>query len=92
MRVRTNAIYTFRPVGYDVLMPEHYSAHAGQRVRVIKLPGAPLPNTMGQCHIADARTGEFLGMVSTASLYRPSPVEDNDAGPQEPTGAPLRRD
>jgi hypothetical protein len=70
MKVRVQVIYTFHPVGYDLLMPEHYSARAGQSVRVIQLPGAPKANTMGHCHIADARTGEFLGMVSTASLTR----------------------
>jgi len=70
MRVRVHAVYTFEPTGYDLIMPEHYSATAGQRVRVVQLPGAPRPNTMGQCHIADADTGEFLGMVSTESLTR----------------------
>lgn len=68
MRVRTGSIYRFAPRGYDVLMPEHYTAQAGQRVRVVQLPGAPPPNTMQHAHIADATTGEFLGLVSTASL------------------------
>jgi len=70
MKVRHNSVYTFRPTGYDLLMPEHYDAVDGQRVRVIKLPGAPPPNTMGQAHIEDAKTGIFLGMVSTASLVK----------------------
>jgi hypothetical protein len=54
----------------DRLMPQHYSARAGQRVRVVQLPGAPKPNTMGHCHIADAASGDFLGMVSVWSLTR----------------------
>lgn len=70
MKVRRNAVYTFRRSGWDVMMPEHYSATDGQRVRVIQLPSAPPPNTMGQCHIEDAETGDFLGMVSTSSLVR----------------------
>jgi len=70
MTVRRNATYTFHPRGYDVIMPEHYTALSGQRVRVIQLPMAPKPNTMGCAHIEDASSGEFLGMVSTASLER----------------------
>lgn len=70
MRVRLHSVYTFRPALIDLIMPEHHNARAGQHVRVIQLPGAPRPNTMGQCHIADATSGQFLGMVSTASLTR----------------------
>lgn len=70
MKVRANAVYVFRPAGYDVSMPEHYTAANGQRVRVINLPSAPRCNTFGHCHIEDAKTREFLGMVSTASLSR----------------------
>lgn len=69
-RVRVHAAYTFRPTGTDLWLTQHYTAQPEQRVRVVQLPGAPRPNTMGQCHIADALTGEFLGMVSTASLYQ----------------------
>lgn len=69
-RVRLHSVYTFQPDIVDRLMPQHYSARAGQRVRVVQLPGAPRPNTMGHCHIADAVSGEFLGMVSVWSLTR----------------------
>jgi hypothetical protein len=69
-RVRTGAVYTFHPASYDRLMPEHYDAREGQRVRVVRLPGAPPPNTMGHAHIADAATGAFLGLVCTASLVK----------------------
>lgn len=68
MRVIAGRVYVFSPQGYDRLMPEHYSAIRGQLVRVVQLPGAPKPNTMGHAHIADASTGSFLGLVSTASL------------------------
>jgi hypothetical protein len=70
MKVRANAVYTFHPLGIDVWHRRTYSATPGQHVRVINLPGAPKCNTMGQCHIEDANTGDFLGMVSTASLQR----------------------
>jgi hypothetical protein len=66
-RVRVGSVYTFRRNGYDLLL-NHASVTDGQVVRVINLPGAPKCNTMGQCHIEDARTGVFLGMVDTRSL------------------------
>jgi hypothetical protein len=69
MRVRTNSTYTFRANGLDRLLTQHHDARDEQRVRVIQLPGAPRANTMGHCHIADASTGAFLGMVSTGSLH-----------------------
>ena len=68
--VRKGMVRTFRPSGIDVMMPEHYHAVAGQRVRVVQLPSAPKPGTMGQCHIEDANTHEFLGMVSVHSLRK----------------------
>lgn len=69
MKARKNTLYTFDPCLKDlVLFPEHFSAKPGQLVRVIQLPYAPPPNTMGACHIEDAGTKEFLGMVSTDSL------------------------
>lgn len=69
-RVRVNSVYTFIPGLVDLALPQHYRARKGQRVRVIQLPGAPKANTMGHCHIEDADTGEFLGIVSTDSLVR----------------------
>lgn len=70
MRVRLHAIYTFHPVMVDIVLAQHHSAVDGQRVRVIQMPGAPKPNTMHHCHIADAVTGQFLGMVHTNSLQK----------------------
>ena len=68
MRVHIGRIYRFQPNGIDLALLQHYDAVPGQVVRVLKLPGAPPPNTMGQCHIEDANTHRFLGMVSTGSL------------------------
>ncbi len=69
-RPRAGQLFTFTPVLGDLTMPEHYSATAGQKVRVVKLPGAPGPGVMGQCHIEDAKTGDFLGMVYCNSLSK----------------------
>ena len=69
MRVRANSLYVFSPEGYDRFWT-HSTATAGQAVRVCALNGAPPPNTMGHCHIEDATTKEFLGMVDTRSLSK----------------------
>jgi len=67
-RVRTGSYYCFIPAGYDRVYTQHYQARSGDLVQVVRLPGAPAPNTMGQCHIASALDGEALGMVDTRSL------------------------
>jgi hypothetical protein len=67
MKVRVGSKYKFQPCLTDLAMPQHYDAKPGETVKVVKLPGAPPPNTMGQCHIANL-DDRFLGMVSTASL------------------------
>jgi hypothetical protein len=41
----------------------------GDLVVVVNLPGAPKANTMGQCYVADPKSGTFIGMVSTNSLH-----------------------
>lgn len=69
-KVRVDVVYTFRACMTDVVLSQHHHCVNGQRVRVIQLPCAPKPNTMGQCHVADATTGEFLGMVSIYSLRK----------------------
>lgn len=66
--VRLGRVYVFSPCLLDVALSQHYRAVDGQRVRVVNLSGAPRANTMGQCHIEDATTREFLGMVSVHSL------------------------
>jgi hypothetical protein len=72
MKVRANGVYTFKRSLFDVAMPQHFRGNLvpdGTQVRVIQLPGAPRPNTMGQAHI-ETLDGEFVGMVATASLTR----------------------
>lgn len=77
--IRAGQQFTFRPVLTDRILTQHHSAVEGQRVRVIQLPSAPRPGTMGQCHIEDANTGEFLGMVCIASLSQ----SEDDAVPNK---------
>lgn len=61
-------VYRFVPSPIDQMFTQHYQAVSDQLVRVVKLPGAPPPNTMGSAHIEDAKSGEFLGIVATDSL------------------------
>jgi hypothetical protein len=71
MKVRVNAVYTYSANGFDRFRPcQHNTLTEGQKVRVINLPGALKANTMGQCYVADPTTGEFICMVSTASLSK----------------------
>lgn len=69
-RVRTNATYTYNPVGLDLWHVNRCGLTAGDRVKVVNLPGCPPCNTMGMAHVNDAATGEFRGLVLTASLNR----------------------
>jgi len=69
-KVRAGATYIFERAGYDRIM-NHADVADGQWVKVINLPSAPKCNTMGQCHVQDYKTGEFLGMVDVRSLRRP---------------------
>jgi len=69
-KVRVGKVYRVRLILFDQLMFEHYTATEGQMVRVVNLYGCPPANTMGMCHIEDAESGEFLGMVCTNSLER----------------------
>lgn len=71
MRVRANSLYIYDPNFLDQIH-KCSDGTKGQLVRVINLPSAPKCNTMGQCHIEDAATKQFLGMVSTNSLTKAS--------------------
>jgi len=70
MKVRVNSWYVFQPVGWDVCDPKTF-LKAGAKVQVRNLRGAPKANTMGHAHVFDER-GAFAGLVSTASLVKPS--------------------
>ena len=75
-RVTVGRVYQFRPNLFDELMSEHYTAVPGQIVRVVNMPGCPPANTMGQCHIEDVETKEFLGMCTVNSLEEMKTLHD----------------
>jgi hypothetical protein len=70
MRVRAGSVYIYKPVGMDLYSPANLGIAEGQKVRVVNLYGCPKANTMGHCHVNDANTGVFLGLVLCNSLTR----------------------
>lgn len=67
-KVRVNSIFRYEPTGWDLFMRPASTAQPGQLVRVIHPYGCPKPGTLNHAHIADALTGEFLGLVHISSL------------------------
>ena len=67
MKVKNRCIYVFNPVGWDIFDPKT-DLRPGELVRVIHPHGCPPPNTMGCAHVERLASGEFVGLVSTASL------------------------
>jgi hypothetical protein len=68
-RIRAGSVWTYRAVLIDHFRPAS-KATEGQRVRVVKLNGCPPPGTMNHCHVEDAESGEFLGLVCCNSLIK----------------------
>lgn len=69
MRVRTNSVYVYNPVPIDIYDAKT-DLQKGEKVRVIRLPGCPGPNTMNHCHVERVSTGEFVGLVCCNSLSK----------------------
>lgn len=69
MKVRANAVYVYRPNMID-LIDGRTKLTAGTLVRVKNLRGCPKANVMGHAHVVHPETGEFIGLVCTASLFR----------------------
>jgi len=67
VKVKANAIYRYNPVLLDQF-DGRTSLKPGDLVRVVNLPGCPRANTMGHCHVSDATTGHFIGLVCCNSL------------------------
>ena len=67
MKVRANASYIFYPNGWDRIRPANQGLTPGDIVTVVNLHGCPKANTMGHCHVN--LDGQFMGLVSTGSLY-----------------------
>lgn len=79
-RVKVGSTYTFVPTLLDRSRPAS-TAVKGQRVTVVNMPGCPVANTMGHCHVRAFGGGEFLGLVCTNSLYRNHPLRVSVALP-----------
>jgi hypothetical protein len=67
VKVKANVVYRFVPVLLDQI-DGRTSLQTGDLVRVVNLPGCPKANTMGHCHVADANSGHFIGLVCCNSL------------------------
>jgi len=67
MRVRVGSRYVYQPCLLDQI-DGRTRLQPGTVVKVINLPGAPPANTMGHCYVGHPDSGDFIGMVCTASL------------------------
>ena len=74
-KVRPGQFCRFKAVGWDLY---DRKVKDGEVVVPIKSPqGTPPFGTMGHCYVADAQTGEFIGLVMLASL---TPITFNKEG------------
>ena len=69
MKVRKGQVCIFKAVGYDLFDRKENTPADGTVVRVCTPYGCPPPNAMGHCFVEDMN-GNFLGLVSTASLNK----------------------
>ncbi len=65
---RTGSTWAFEAAGFDVFHRMAHTPEDGTLVRVVQPSGCPKNGTMGQCYVERADNGEFIGMVSIASL------------------------
>lgn len=61
-------IFVFEAAGMDIFDRRAHTPKDGTLVVKTQPYGCPKNGTMGQCYIADAETGKFIGMVSQKSL------------------------
>ena len=61
-------IFVFEAAGFDIFDRRAHKPKDGTLVVKTQPYGCPKNGTMGQCYIADAETGKFIGMVSQKSL------------------------
>lgn len=63
------AVFEYQPVGLDLFSKSRWAPPAGTKVvKTHPGHGAPRNGVMGHCYIADAKTGEFYGLVLMNSL------------------------
>lgn len=63
-------VFIYSPVGLDLW--DHTTPEVGARVVKCQPHGCPTNGTMGHAFIADATTGEFIGLRLLNSLYDPT--------------------
>jgi hypothetical protein len=74
---KTKAVTTFvfEPVGWDLFAPTQLAPPAGTLVVKTQPSGCPKNGTMGHTYVADAKTGDFLGLVLLNSLRTATAAE-----------------
>jgi len=71
MKVRDGQVYEFQRCGMDIVMREHCADfNDGDLVKVVQLPHAPRPGTMGQANIVLVGNRNIVGMCSIHSLAK----------------------
>lgn len=74
-KVKAPAVFVFEPVGWDLYAPTQLAPPAGTLVVKTQPSGCPKNGTMGHTYVADAKTGEFLGLVLLNSLRKATAAE-----------------
>lgn len=68
MAAKRSRVYVFEPVGLDSFDARPNHPTRGTRVVKTQPYGTPRNGTMGHTYVQDAETGDFYGLVLTASL------------------------
>jgi hypothetical protein len=87
-------IYKLEPAGLLDRTDARVIPHAGSEVHVVQPYGCPRNGTMGMTYVQVADSGQFIGLVSQASLVktnRTAPVRDLAAEARDARSASLRR-
>jgi ornithine cyclodeaminase/alanine dehydrogenase-like protein (mu-crystallin family) len=64
----TKARFVYRAAGYDRILPHGHLPDDGTIVVKNQPFGCPKNGTLGHCYVADATTGQFIGLVDQRSL------------------------
>lgn len=68
--MRQAQVYRLEPAGLLDRTDPRVTSRAGAEVQVIQPVGCPRNGTMGMTYVQDAHSGEFIGLVSKASLVK----------------------
>lgn len=87
------AVFRLEPAGLMDRGDARVVKHAGAEVQVVQPHGCPKNGTMGMTYVQVAETGEFIGLVSKASLVktgRTAPLRDLAAEARDARSAAMR--